>query len=343
MKIVIDRAIPFIQGVFEPYAEVVYREGKDIGRDCLLDADALIVRTRTRCNRELLEGTSVRVVATATIGTDHIDEAWCRGQGIQVFNAAGCNAGGVMNYVFSALYGVASRKGIRLNRPAMGIIGVGHVGSLVQQMAEHLGFRVLLCDPPRAAAEGPKAFCSLDHLLHHSNIVTLHVPLNESTRGMVDASFFSRMRAGAIFINSARGELVNDDDLMAALPRLGAVIIDTWNNEPYVNPILMEKVDIATPHIAGYSYQGKLNGTSAAVQAVARALGIDALKDFYPVAEREDLVAQKLDLRGMTQGQITSVLQYNYPIFTDDFLFRMTPGSFERIRTEYRYRKEFYV
>ena len=105
----------------------------------------------------------------------------------------------------------------------------------------------------------------------------------------------------------------------------------------------MEKVDIATPHIAGYSYQGKLNGTSAAVQAVADFFGIDALKDYYPVADREDLLAQKLDLRGMTQGQITSVLQYNYPIFTDDFLFRMTPGSFERIRTDYRYRKEFYV
>jgi len=343
MKIVVDRAIPFIEGVFEPYAEVVYREGKDIGRDLLLDADALVIRTRTRCNRELLEGTSVRIIATATIGTDHIDEPWCRSRGIRVCNAAGCNAGGVMNYVFSALYGVASRKAVSLNHPTMGIIGVGNVGSRVQHMAEHLGFDVLLCDPPRAAAEGPEAFCSLDYLLHNSNIVTLHVPLNENTRGMVNASFFSRMRPGAFFINAARGELVNDDDLVAAIPQLGGVIIDTWNNEPYVNPILMEKVDIATPHIAGYSYQGKLNGTSAAVQAVARFLGIDALKDFYPVAEREDLLAQKLDLRGMNQGQITSVLQYNYPIFTDDFLFRMTPGSFERIRTDYRYRKEFYV
>lgn len=343
MKIVVDRAIPFIEGVFEPYAEVVYREGKDIGRDLLRDADALVIRTRTRCNRELLEGTSVRIIATATIGTDHIDGPWCRSRGIRVCNAAGCNAGGVMNYVFSALYGVASRKAVSLNHPTMGIIGVGNVGGRVQHMAEHLGFDVLLCDPPRAAAEGPEAFCSLDYLLHNSNIVTLHVPLNENTRGMVNASFFSRMRPGAFFINAARGELVNDDDLVAAIPQLGGVIIDTWNNEPYVNPALVEMVDIATPHIAGYSYQGKQNGTALAVRAIARFFGIEPLYEFFPETPLAELEAIKLNLKGKSQGEIASVLSYNYPIFTDDFMFRMNPAGFENLRLNYSYRREFYV
>ena len=343
MKIVADTNIPFLKGVFEPYAEVVYIEGRQICREDLFDADALIIRTRTRCNAEMLEGTPVKVISTATIGTDHIDLDYCKERGIIVHNAAGCNCIGVMNYVFSALYGMASRKSLNLDGLTFGIVGVGHVGGAVERMARTLGFNVLLCDPPRAEREGPEAFCPLDYLLENADIVTLHTPLDETTRGMADDAFFEKIRPGTIFINASRGEVVDEIALMRAIPKLGSVIIDTWCNEPNVNQNLISQVDIATPHIAGYSYQGKLNGTSAAVSSVAEVLRIEALKDFTLVAESPELQPLKLDLAGKSQGEIAAVFQYNYPIFIDDFMFRTAPGDFEKLRSDYHYRREFYV
>ena len=343
MKFVVDKTIPFIENLFEPYAEVVYLEGKDISAEDVRDADALIIRTRTKCNADLLEGSSVRMISTASIGSDHIDHEWCNEHGIHFATASGCNAVGVMNYVFAALYGIAARKSIDLEGKAIGIIGVGNTGSRVAQMARHIGLRVLQCDPPRAAAEGPDAFCSLEFLLKHSDVVTLHVPLSEQTRKMADSRFFARMKPGALFINTARGEVVDEAALRRAIPRLGAVIIDTWNNEPYVDPDLVAMVDIATPHIAGYSYQGKQNGTALAVRAVARFFGIEPLYEFYPETPLAELEAIKLNLKGMPQGQIASTLSYNYPIFTDDFMFRMNPAGFENLRLNYSYRREFYV
>lgn len=344
MKIVIDKAVPFIEGVFEPYVdEVVYKEGSEINRNDVMDADALVTRTRTRCNAELLEGTSVKMIATATIGTDHIDLPWCEQHSIFVRNAAGCNAGGVMNYVFSAIYGAAARNSMPLTGSTIGIVGVGSVGSRVEAMARQLGFKVLLCDPPRAKKEGPAHFCALEYLLENSDIVTLHVPLDDSTRHMADSSFFSKMRQGAIFVNAARGELVVDEDLLYAIPHLGPVIIDTWNGEPKVNRELMEKVAVATPHIAGYSYQGKQIGCMMAVRSVARFFGFTPLFDFFPPASVKELEAVKLDLRGKTQGEVAAIMQYNYPIFSDDFLFRSNPDTFEYLRENYQFRREFYI
>ena len=343
MKIVADRHIPFLEGVFEPYAEVVYIDGRSITHDDIVDADALVIRTRTRCNAALLDGTRVRMIATATIGTDHIDLDYCREKGIEVHNAEGCNAGGVMQYVFSAIYGVAARKSIKIDNMTIGIVGVGHVGSKVEAMARYLGLDVLLCDPPRAEKEGPEAFCSLDYLLANSHVVTMHVPLDETTRKMADEEFFRMMQPGSIFINASRGEVVDDDALVQAIPKLGAVVIDTWNNEPDVNADLIEMVDIATPHIAGYSYQGKQNGTASAVQSVARRFGIEPLYDFYPEEDLPDHNPILLDLKDKTQGERAAVFQYNYPIFTDDFRFRMEPHKFEKLRSEYQYRREIYV
>ncbi len=343
MKIVADKDIPFLEGVLEPYAEVVYKKGTDINREDIIDADALMIRTRTRCDASLLEGTSVRMITTATIGMDHIDLEYCAGKGIEVANASGCNAGGVMQYVFSALYGVAARKGIKIDGNTIGIVGVGNVGRKIDTLAQYLGFKVLRCDPPRAEREGAEGFCSLEHLLAESDVVTMHVPLDETTRGMANADFFTLMKPGAIFINAARGEVMVDDALMNAAPKLGAIVVDTWNNEPDVNEDLIDVVDIATPHIAGYSYQGKLNGTSLAVKAVAKHFGINELKDFYPMDELSDHEPIFLDLKGKNQGEITAVFQYNYPIFTDDFRFRMEPHKFEQLRNDYRYRREIFV
>ncbi len=343
LKIVADKAIPFLEGVFDPYADMTYLSGDKIGPEDVRDADVLMVRTRTKCNADLLEGSKVKFIATATIGTDHIDFPYCDSKGIVVRNAPGCNAGGVMEYVFSALYGLASRKSISLQGDTIGIIGVGHVGSLIERMGRALGFRILKCDPPRAEAEGSFGFCDLEYLLQNSQIVTLHVPLDETTRGMANSEFFSLMQPGAFFINAARGEVVCDDALKAAIPKLGPVIIDTWNHEPDIDLDLMDKVAIATPHIAGYSYQGKQNGTAAAVRAVAHYFGITELYEFFPKTDLPENEAVKLDLKGLNQGEIASVLQYNYPIFTDDFMLRLNPENFDKLRSEYNYRREVYI
>jgi erythronate-4-phosphate dehydrogenase len=171
----------------------------------------------------------------------------------------------------------------------------------------------------------------------------MHVPLDETTRGMADEEFFMLMPPGAIFINAARGEILDDNALMQAIPKLGAVAIDTWNHEPNINLELLDMVDIATPHIAGYSYQGKQNATALAVQAVARFFGIEELYGYYPEADVPDHEPIQLDLRDKTHGERAAVFQYNYPIFTDDFRFRMEPENFEKLRSEYQYRREIYV
>lgn len=343
MKIVADINIPFLEGVFEPYADVIYKEGQEISSADVKDADALVIRTRTRCDASLLEGSSVRLIATATIGTDHIDMDYCASKGIEVHNAQGCNAGGVMQYVFSALYGVSARNTIKLDDAVFGVIGVGNVGRKIAALAEYLGFKVLKCDPPRAEAEGPEEFCSLEYLLASSDVVSVHVPLDDTTKGMADEDFFKIMRPGSIFINAARGEVVVEDALKLALPKFGAVIIDTWNNEPDVDEELVDMVDIATPHIAGYSYRGKQNGTASAVQTVAKFFGIEPLYDFYPYSDLPEHEPVKLDLKGKNQGEIAAVFQYNYPIFTDDFRFRMEPGNFEKMRSNYQYRREIII
>ena len=342
MKFVIDKDIPFIKGVFEPWAEVVYLEGSAISRVDLLDADALIIRTRTRCDASLLCRTSVKMIATATVSLDNIDLPWCMDHGIFVKNASGCNAGGVTNYVFSALYAMAARKSIPLAGATIGILGLGAAGQRVEETALALGFKTLRYDPIRAAAEGPADFHDLDYVLAGSDIITLHIPVNDTTRGMADADFFAKMKQGAIFINTAQGELVVEQDLIDAIPRLGSVALDTWCHEPDINRELMDLVDIATPHIAGYTLQGKQTGTSLAIRSVARFFGLSDLYDFFPTTEIIEYQAVHIDAHDKTQGQIASVIQYNYPIFTDDFMFRMAPDRFSEMRANYSYRREFY-
>ncbi|MBO4536323.1 MAG: 4-phosphoerythronate dehydrogenase, partial [Bacteroidales bacterium] len=268
MKIVCDDKIPFLRGVFEPYAEVVYLPGAAITAADVRDADALIVRTRTRCNCALLEGSSVRVIASATIGYDHIDTAWCSEHGIEWANAPGCNSGSVAQYIASALKVLAERFDLDLGNTTFGIVGVGHVGGKVARVAQALGMRVLLNDPPRAAAEGPDGFVSLDDLIAGSDIITLHVPLTSETHHLFDAGRLSQMRPDQILINTSRGEVVDGEALKSALRarRLATAVLDVWEHEPDIDPELAQLVEIATPHIAGYSQDGKAAGTTAAVR-----------------------------------------------------------------------------
>ena len=368
MKIVVDKDIPFIQGVLEQYAKVVYLSGKEIDKSAVADADALIVRTRTKCNRDLLEGSIVRFVATATIGMDHIDLEYCSNAGIVVKNAAGCNAGGVMQYVFTALYGLAAEKGIALpcgadncgccssdcgSKKVMGVIGVGNVGSKVANMAEYMGFEVLRCDPAKEREQTLKFnngemhlkdfkdYYSLDYLLENSDVVTIHTDLNPASRGMVNEEFIGKMKEGAIFINSSRGEVVDEKVLLENSGKLQGMIIDVWDGEPQINFDLLEMADIATPHIAGYSYEGKVNGTVMAVKALAEHFGLEELKQFKIVpAEKNNNFFSK---EGKGTEEISEYFSNIFPIFEHCADLKENPQNFEQLRSNFKYRREFYV
>lgn len=349
MKIVVDKDIPFISGVFEPYADVTYLAGKAIDKEVCANADALVIRTRTKCNARLLEGASVKFIATATIGMDHIDLEYCKNAGIGVANAAGCNAGGVMQYVFTSLYALSCKKGIFLpdsfsnikpdgKKPVLGVIGVGNVGSKVANMGEYLGFEVLRCD---IEPKDLKDYYSLDYLLENSDIVTLHVNLHEGSMGMADDSFFKKMKDGAIFINSSRGEVVQEVALIGNSDKLQGIIIDVWGGEPQINLDLLEKADISTPHIAGYSYEGKVNGTTMAIKAVAAHFGIEELKNFSIVpAEKNHNFFSK---EGKTKEEISEYLSNIFPIFEHCADLKENPQDFEQLRSNFKYRREFYV
>ena len=337
VNVIVDRDIPFIHGVLEPYGSVRYLQGSEIRRPDLHDASALLVRSRTRCDEVLLEDSPVEFIATATVGTDHIDFDYIDERGIDTASAPGCNAGGVVQYFFTALYAVAARKGISLEGKTLGVIGVGHVGSRVADLAEQLGFRVLRNDPPREALEKrePGYFCPLQQLLADSDIVTIHIPL-EYNLNFAGERFFAAMKPGSLFFNASRGEVVVEEALLVARERLSAIVLDVWRNEPALNPALLAAVDIATPHIAGYSEQGKINGTVAVVRAFGRHFGSDALREFsIPTAVRP------LDFAQKNQEQISEMLLNRYDIWADDAALRADPSRFEQLRADYHYRVEF--
>ena len=314
--IVLDRDIPFVGDVFDPFFEVRRMAGDAVSQADVCDAVALVVRTRTRCDASLLGGSRLRLVATATIGTDHIDTGYCASRGIAVVSAPGCNAAGVAQYVSAALHALSLDKA----GSVLGVIGVGHVGSLVAEAGRRAGMHVLLNDPPRESAEGPGCFTPLDSLLAASDVVTLHIPLWPENRDFADADFFASMRGGASFINTSRGEAVDEDALLDARSRLNRVVIDVWKHEPVVNRALLETADIATPHIAGYSVQGKINGTQAVVRAVGDVFGIDELRCFSV----KDVVLPRLP----------------YDIMADDAALRGNPSAFESLRRHYSYRND---
>ena len=348
MKIVCDNKIPFLRGVFEPYAEVVYLPGRETTPGVVRDADAVVTRTRTKCDAALLDGSSVKVIATATIGFDHIDTAWCEAHGILWRNAPGCNSWSVKQYIGVALCVLARRYGLRLSEMTLGVVGVGNVGSKVAKTAEALGMRVLLCDPPRARREGPDGFVGLDELVERSDIVTLHVPLSregeDATWHLFDAARLAAMRPDQILINSSRGPVVDNPALKAALQAkaLRAAVLDVWEGEPEPDPGLMSLLDIATPHIAGYSADGKANGTMSSVRTVASVLGLP-LTDWRP--DGIPAPAQPLDFTLDAAGKdlqavLSEALLYTYDILADDRALRADPAAFERLRGDYPIRRE---
>ena len=348
MKIVADDKIPFLKGVLEPFGEILYLPGNSISNDLIRNADALLIRTRTKCNEKLLHDTKVKFIATATIGYDHIDTQYCEANNIRWTSAPGCNSSSVQQYMASALLKTAADFSFSLKGKTLGIIGVGNVGSKVAKIAGLLGMNVLLNDPPRARREGGEGFTDIDDLLHRADIVTAHVPLNiggeDETFHLFDECTFKKMRNGAWLFNTSRGEVVDSESLIAMLQAsaLGGAVIDVWEGEPDIDSELLSSAYIATPHIAGYSTDGKANGTSMVVNSLSSFFNL-SLNNWYPLNVPEPSSAEILiDGTGKTdEAVIRQAVLHTYDIKADNERLRLAPGDFEKLRGNYPLRREF--
>lgn len=331
MKIIADSAIPFLRGVLEPHAEVRYITGTELSAADVHDADALIVRTRTRCDAQLLAGSSVRMIATATIGFDHIDTAWCLANGIRVTTAAGCNARGVLQWVAAVLVHLSQTQGWKPSERTLGIVGVGNVGSLIRTYAKAWGFRVLCCDPPREAREH-LGFRSQEEVASEADILTFHTPLDATTHHMVNESLFARMKPQAVILNSSRGSVVDGEALLASGHTCA---LDVWEHEPHLSAALLARTLFATPHIAGYSAQGKANATALSVRSVAEHFGLP-LGDWYPAEITPS------HPRPIGWQEVCTTIGNYFDIAAQSAALKTHPDDFEALRNNYNYREEYF-
>lgn len=338
MKVIIDDKIPYIKGQIETIADcVVYMKGSDISASDVKDADVLIVRTRTRCDRSLLEGSKVSLIVTATIGYDHIDTSFCAEAGIKWTNCPGCNASSVRQYVHNSLLVLGKTH----HDFTIGVIGAGHVGSLVAADCKAMGMTVLVSDPPRQECgdtiEGIP-FATLNEIAERADIITFHTPLlrdgKHPTYHLADASFFRRLQRKPLIINSSRGAVVDNAALVSALDA-GMVcdsVIDTWEGEPDINLQLLKRAVIATPHIAGYSADGKANATRMSLQAICRHMGIPFTLNITPPELPENL-------RPTSSNPDERAIQLYDPRH-DTALLKANPEKFEFFRGHYPLRRE---
>lgn len=338
MKIVVDNKIPFIREAIEKIAdEAVYAPGKEFTPEMVKDADALIIRTRTLCNRELLEGSRVQFIATATIGYDHIDTEYCRKAGITWKNAPGCNSASVAQYLQSTLLLMQQKKGVKLSELTIGIVGVGNVGSKVADVAREFGMRVLLNDLPREDEEGSAGFSSLQTLAEECDVLTFHVPLYKEgkykTFHLADAAFFRSLLRRPLIINTSRGEVIETDALLEALEEgeISDAVIDVWENEPDINLSLLNKVFIGTPHIAGYSADGKANATRMSLDSLCRHFGIQADYRILPPEPGNPVIHAATEAEAYLRM---------YDPRKDCEALRANPELFEKLRGDYPLRRE---
>jgi erythronate-4-phosphate dehydrogenase len=349
MLIAADENIPFVKEVFASLGEVRTFPGRAITGAVLRDAELLLVRSVTRVDRDLLEGTRIRFVGTATIGFDHVDRSYLDKRGVVFSSAPGSNARSVAEYVAAALLQLEARGRLRLSDSTLGIVGVGNVGSRVDTVANALGMRVLWNDPPRARTEVPERFVSLIEICERANVISFHVPLEahgpDRTRHMLDAAFMERLRPGAIVINTSRGAVHDTQSLKHARRdgRIGALVLDVFEGEPRIDQELVSLAEIATPHIAGYSFDGKVAGTKMIYEAACRFLKIGATwpKEIPPFEE----LRVKIE-----EPAVRNAVSAAYDIEADDEKLRGEMSAddenaratgFDRMRREYPRRREF--
>ncbi|RPH33428.1 MAG: 4-phosphoerythronate dehydrogenase [Bacteroidales bacterium] len=342
MKLVADINIPYLKGVFDSYFEsIILLPASEITPEIVKDADALVVRTRTFCNADLLEGSAVKFIGSATIGFDHIDTDYCNSRGIEWVNAPGCNSGAVQQWVAAALLQISKSKGISLEGKVLGVTGVGNVGRRIVDLGLALGMRVICCDPPRKREEHLADFVDLKTIAQQSDFITFHVPLSfsgiDATNHMVDSALIETFKDNVVLINSSRGEVIETNSLISAITnkKIVATALDVWENEPNISQELLKLVTFATPHIAGYSVEGKVNGTRMVVDALSKFfnLGIHPWIPIQNPMDRKEIIENPINL-------VDTVIQ-TYNIVTDDNSFRKSSIDFEKYRSNYTLRREF--
>ncbi|WP_372964616.1 4-phosphoerythronate dehydrogenase PdxB [Marinobacter sp.] len=356
MLIVADENIPLLDSFFGDIGEIRRVTGRTLNRSQVEDADILLVRSVTKVNRELLEGTRVRFVGTATIGTDHIDVEWLKEQGIGFTAAPGCNARSVTEYVLAVVSLFADQLGIDdWSTLSVGIVGAGNVGSELARVLDRLGFGVKLCDPPREEDESgsDEEFVCLSDVLK-CDVVTLHTPLtrtgDHATYHMVSDQELAALSSEQLLINAGRGEVIDSEALMRRLTQANApvVALDVWENEPRINPELVDRVWLATPHIAGYSLEGKVQGTEMVYQALCRFLGLPVRKKAGQFLPEPALSKMSFTRNAVEDEAIRLALSACYDPRQDDLRLRRTmKGSqderaeaFDRLRRDYPVRRE---
>jgi len=355
MKIIADTNIPFVKECFSSIGDVILTSGRDVTPELVKDADILLVRSITKVNEELLSGSAVKFVATATIGTDHIDLDYLNSRGISFSSAPGSNANSVAEYVIAALLALGKKQKFTLEGKSIGIVGVGNVGSKVETKAKALGMKVVLNDPPLKRETGDDKYRPLKEIFK-CDFVTMHTPLTfegqDKTFHLADKKFFASMKKDCFFFNSARGGVHDTSALKAAMDSrsIAGVVLDVWENEPDIDNELLLKVDLSTPHIAGYSYDGKVAGMMMIYEAACRRFGLDithTIDDFLPAPEIAEIT---IDPSAADQQTIIhNAVQSIYVINRDDFNTReiliVEPKGrgkwFDDLRKEYPVRREF--
>jgi len=348
MKIIADGNIPFVEEAFAEFGEVTVVPGRSISRDMLLDASILLVRSITAVDRALLNDTSIKFVATATIGVDHIDIPYLTSNSIGFASAPGSNAQSVAEYIGTALAHLSHTLGFELDQKVLGIIGVGNVGSRVVKVAQALGMTCLLNDPPKQRVAHDGGYVSLDEVLEKSDIVTLHVPLIESgvdkTAHMVNDDFINKMKPGAILINSSRGKVVDEQAVHNNRAKLNALVLDVWAHEPSISCETLDLATIATPHIAGYSFDGKVRGTEMIYEAAC--VFFRKEKTWNGQVHLGIKPEKTIDVRS-SAAPVFEALREAYPIMSDDTRLRKIKDEqnrgayFDALRKNYPRRLEF--
>ena len=329
--VIADSNIPFIDTLLGDNVELRRLDPTAIDADAVKEADAIVTRTRTRCNAALLDGSRVKLVATATIGTDHIDFDYCRSHGIEVASAPGCNAPAVAQCVWASVLTLAGDR--NPSDITVGIVGVGHVGSIVEKWGRSMGYNIMLCDPPRSEREGTEAFVSLDEIAAKCDVITFHTPHTKNgpypTYHLADRRFFDSLKRQPIIINSARGPITETQALIDAINSgcVSHAVIDCWEGEPDIDRTLLSLASIATPHIAGYSLQGKMRASIAAARAVAKRFG-------FPLAG--NIVSPGAAPEAVRCAEVLS----SYDPMADTDRLRRDPSTFELQRNRYDLREE---
>ncbi|HGH3372417.1 TPA: 4-phosphoerythronate dehydrogenase PdxB [Kluyvera cryocrescens] len=349
MKILVDENMPYARELFSRLGEVSAVPGRPIPMEALTDADALMVRSVTKVNEALLGDKAIKFVGTATAGTDHVDHAWLQQAGIGFSAAPGCNAIAVVEYVISALLMLAERDGFALTDRTVGIVGVGNVGGRLQKRLEALGIKTLLCDPPRADNGDAGDFKSLNELVEQADVLTFHTPLYKEgpykSLHLADEALIRRLKSGAILINACRGPVVDNAALLACLEdgQDLSVVLDVWEPEPDLNLALLEKVDLGTSHIAGYTLEGKARGTTQVFEAYSQFIGQPqevALSSLLPAPE-----FGHISLHGpLDQPTLKRLVHLVYDVRRDDAPLRKVagiPGEFDKLRKNYLERREW--